>query len=183
MANVSAKAIVTDWLRGKATPPAAHADTVPPTESDKGSLSNVMELIASFPTDSNYLTDMNMNFFSVVIGLALCLFLYLLIELIRLVRLYHYQRHLHDHRTPLSAGFDREKWGRFMLGALQRTEKEHGGGQRAQKAREGEEEGGEGRQEVERGADGIAAKAEPGLYGRQSSGAEERECNGRIWRR
>ena len=59
MANVSAKAIVTDWLRGKATPPAAHADTVPPTESDKGSLSNVMELIASFPTDSNYLTDMN----------------------------------------------------------------------------------------------------------------------------
>ena len=25
----------------------------------KGSLSNVMELIASFPTDSNYLTDMN----------------------------------------------------------------------------------------------------------------------------
>ena len=120
MANASAKAIVTGWLRGKATPPAAHADTVPPTESDKGSLSNVMELIASFPTDSNYLTDMNMNFFSVVIGLALCLFLYLLIELIRLVRLYHYQRHLHDHRTPLSAGFDREKWGRFMLGALQR---------------------------------------------------------------
>ena len=79
-----------------------------------------MELIASFPTDSNYLTDMNMNFFSVVIGLALCLFLYLLIELIRLVRLHHYQRHLHDHRTPLSAGFDREQWGRFMLGALQR---------------------------------------------------------------
>ena len=71
MEIVSAKAIVTDWLRGKATPPAAHADTVPPTESDKGSLSNVMELIASFPTDSNYLTDMNMNFFSVVIGLAL----------------------------------------------------------------------------------------------------------------
>ena len=46
--------------------------------------------------------------------------LYLLVEWFRLLRLRRLQKHLHDHRTPLSDGFDRRSWGEFMLSGLKR---------------------------------------------------------------
>ena len=46
--------------------------------------------------------------------------LYVLIEVVRFVRLLATQRHLRAHRTPLSAGFDRRQWGASMLAALGR---------------------------------------------------------------
>lgn len=52
--------------------------------------------------------------------LALVFTLYVAVEVVRYCYLRVFENFLHHHRTPLSKGFDREAWGRFMLGALQR---------------------------------------------------------------
>ena len=44
--------------------------------------------------------------------------IYVMIEAYRYHRMLKLQRHLHDHRTPLSDGFDRKQWAVFMLTAL-----------------------------------------------------------------
>ena len=47
--------------------------------------------------------------------------IYVMIEAYRYHRMLKLQRHLHDHRTPLSDGFDRKQWAVFMLTALRQT--------------------------------------------------------------
>ena len=52
--------------------------------------------------------------------LLVALVAYVAIEVVRYIRLQKVAAFLQAHRTPLSKGFDREEWGRFMLRALKR---------------------------------------------------------------